>query len=124
MIWPLRSVKLVRSPAVLCTTLVRPPTLLQVIVTSSPCGAIERMRKADTLLVGSEPERNSAVLFIPSPSPSALASASGQLVQLKYWICQAWNTVSTRIKPFEISVLVPAELLAINVTPYRPAAYE
>src|SRR5207245_4286831 len=57
------------------------------------------------ILVGSEPERNSAVLFIPSPSASALASASGQLVQPKYWSCQDWNDVITRMRLFDISVL-------------------
>src|SRR5882724_10487814 len=49
--------------------------------------AIAVMRKAEALLVGSVPLRNSARLFCPSPSGSAVGAALGHVTQPKYWNC-------------------------------------
>src|ERR1017187_2387621 len=98
------------SPAVACTALVYPPTVFQVM-SMSPlfCGVTEMMCSPDELLLGSLPDRNSARLFRPSPSGSAVASACGQLVQPKCDNCHDWNALVATvavIRPFDTSVLV------------------
>src|SRR3989442_1375525 len=60
-----------------------------------PAGGIAVMRNTEALLVGLVPTRNSARLFIPSPSGSAVGAALGSLVLPKYWICQVWKAVNT-----------------------------
>jgi hypothetical protein len=100
MINPLKSWKFVEydpsgNPVFTCTTLVYPPAVVQVTSTSLPCVVTEVICKPEALLVGLVPARNSAKLFWPSPSGSALAAAAGFVVLPKYWICQVWNGVST-----------------------------
>src|ERR1022692_4420077 len=92
------------------------------ISTSLPCRTAEVTRSTDALFVGSVPDRNSALLFWPSPSGSALASACGQFVQPKYCNCQHVNgsPAVTLALPFIFAVQPLVTLDAITV--YVPAA--
>src|SRR6058998_109265 len=80
-------VKLPAVPAVRSSALVLPVPVIHVTRTLSLSRAMVVMRKAEALLVASVPARNSAKLFCPSPSGSAVGAALGQVTQLKYWTC-------------------------------------
>src|SRR5579859_4307956 len=121
MIEPLRSVKLVvypplASPLVACTALVWAPAVVHVTTVLLPCDTAEMIRKSEAGFVGLRPARNWLVLLMPLPSGSASGCACGQLVHPKYCSCHAWNAVSTVIRLFDTTVLVPSALLAVSVT--------
>src|SRR5438876_11851453 len=79
--------KLPDTPAVRCSALVLPKTVVHVTRRLVLSHVMETMRKAETLLVGSVPLTNSAKLFCPSPSGSALGAALGEVTEPKYWTC-------------------------------------
>jgi len=77
----------------------------------------EAIANTDASLVGSVPAKNSAMLFWPSPSGSAVAAACGQFVQPKYCNCQHVNGSPgvTLALPFIVAVQPLVMLDAITV---------
>src|ERR1035437_2878185 len=99
--------------------LVCPPTVDQITVMSLAAFVAEMIRSAEPGLFGSVPARNSAWLFRPSPSGSALAAAWGQPEQPKCANCHCSNAV----RPVTVNVAVLLVTLPAGVetiTEYAP----
>src|SRR5262249_49481465 len=108
--------------AVACTTFVEPPPVVHVIAMSLPCGCTEMIRKPEALLFGSVPARNSARLFMPSPSGSSVGAEPGQLfVQPKCACSHCWYGVNGETTPRTASALVAAPVALLTSTEYVPA---